>query len=414
MRHRQRTHYDSVYRAINSGVSQASNRNYPSIEAALTSPPNSLFNPTQHHDFVTDEVANVDMIDDELTDGYYRLVKEGKLLPINPLSMSSSERSGGLCAYAYWRYAKKELGKYSRYDAWVNSLARPAPIPSHLPNPISSQALLTEAISKWRSQGFDVLTFIAELRKTQDMIVGANHRFRQVSSDIVAVLRRRNTRFRDMSEVSDAFLHLWMEGRYGWRLLYYDLLSIQDAASNNFETLSRYNASESVTSESTSPWSSHYFYRWRTVTTTVHSARAGVIGTMDMGRVSFDPIVTAYEVIPYTIVLDWLIGLSSTLRASSPFARGTIDSTWTSLKSETTSILEVEPVQWGSYSTPVSTFLSNDSFSSLKTLTRAKVSPTYEPKILPISGLNWVDAAAMLVLSRTRLIRGLKSLVKPK
>lgn len=414
MRHRQRTSYDSVYRTINSGVSQASNRNYPSIEAALASPPNPLFNPTRPGNFIRDEIANVDMIDDEVTDGYYRLVKEGRLLPINPLSMSSSERSGGMCAYAYWRYARSQLGAYTRYDAWVNTLARPAPVASHLSNPISSQALLTEAISKWRSQGFDMLTFMAELRKTQDMIVGANHRFRQVSSDIMAVLRRRNTRFRDMSEVSDAFLHLWMEGRYGWRLLYYDLLSIQDAVSENFETLSRYNASESVTQESTSPWSSHYFYRWRTVTTTVHSARAGVIGSMNMGRVSFDPIVTAYEVIPYTIVLDWLIGLSSTLRAASPFARGTIDGTWTSLKSETTSVLEVEPIQWGNYTTPVDTFLSNDSYSSLKTLTRAKVSPTYEPKILPISGLNLVDAAAMLVLSRTRLLRGLKSLVKPK
>jgi len=64
--------------------------------------------------------------------------------------------------------------------------------------------------------------------------------------------------------------------------------------------------------------------------------------------VSLDPLLTAWEVIPYSFVIDWFFNIGSNIQAYSPFASG--DLLWSGVaeikSSEVT--FEAEPVQGSS------------------------------------------------------------------
>jgi hypothetical protein len=157
----------------------------------------------------------------------------------------------------------------------------------------------------------DVLTSLAEGHKTLSMVGG-------VVRDTVDLIRRATRGgYRSAAEaVSDA----WLSWRYGWRILGYDVEAIhgfllrptvliqQGLAFENFEE-----------SESSSPESIGYFVTHQKATTIERSAGIQVKTYAQFDATTLNnvvnPVQTAWELIPFSFVADWLINVGDVLSA---------------------------------------------------------------------------------------------------
>jgi len=158
--------------------------------------------------------------------------------------------------------------------------------------------------AKIYSNGWDALTFTAELTKTVAMFRGFVGRvIRQASSP-------------------KGLASLWLEGRYGWRTLAYDLIDIDKAIRNLDDGRKRYrdrvggNTSQYLTTTHTNGAA------WGTLTCTAHiNRKIGVRGTIvadiEPPRFGFNPVTTAWELITLSFVIDWIVNVGQFLEAMS-------------------------------------------------------------------------------------------------
>lgn len=414
MRHRSRPFKTTVYSNASSSGSKGLGGFFSSAGEAWGDRLNPNFSPV--FDGPSTEVDGVDTMTDVLTPGFFTKMRKGQVLPVNPCNTEFYSRSGGVRGSFYLRRVRQNpsTGIWGNADQWNNYWCQTAPSrPSQPPPPVSAQALLTEAIGKWQQQGWDMATFAAESGKTLSMLQSAISNFNAYANQCFDIMRRRRKRLASVKEALDLFSSIWMEGRYGWRLLYYDIQGIQRTLdSDSDQSKSRFNATDTATRETTSAWTKKTNYmRYRIHTTHTYNVRAGVLGVMKRpGSIALDPIVTAWEVIPWTMVIDWFVDVGSVIRATSPFGRGTINATWTSLRVDSISTLEWELTP-GEY-TPLVFDIHGQATAELTTYQRVPLQPNYRPKFMPMSGLNFVDAAALAWMTRKRVLRRLRSFVQ--
>lgn len=147
----------------------------------------------------------------------------------------------------------------------------------------------------------------------------------------------------------------YMELRYGWRPLYYDIRGMMNALEAEFthvrQTFRGYETvSGSVTGDPiTEKWGSQswaYFNLIGYPTTTVTaSIRAGVLCEVDLSQM--DPWgltkipESAFELMPYSFVLDWFFNFSDTIAAWTPDVGFSPLASWVSVKKTTTQSLQV-------------------------------------------------------------------------
>lgn len=166
---------------------------------------------------------------------------------------------------------------------------------------------ITDASAKIYSSGHDSLTFLAELASTKEMFVNLVKRFLKFSPRI--------TNLRGLA--SD-----WLEYRYGWRTLIYDMQDINDAIATLNEKRTRYSARSgdvySTTNVSEVPveawWGTAVLL---TVDTIEVKSRASVTADITVPKFQFNPITTAWELIPYSFVVDWIVTVGKSLSAAS-------------------------------------------------------------------------------------------------
>lgn len=157
--------------------------------------------------------------------------------------------------------------------------------------------------------GFDALTAIAEIkdfRRTWELISGKL--------------------FKAKKSLGDKFFDAWLGGRYGLRPIYYDIIDLNDALKKKLDKLSRYServgASQQWTDEA-----DHGYYsigygvpaHWtiRSVTRFDISLRGSVTADVKINTFDFNPLQTAWEVIPYSFVVDWFSSVGQALSAAS-------------------------------------------------------------------------------------------------
>lgn len=129
----------------------------------------------------------------------------------------------------------------------------------------------------------------------------------------------------------DALADRYMEARYGWRPLYYDMVGAMNALKAEFksvrqtfrgyEAFSRSGSDTSVGSYALQPWATGQCFlsqNWRTEVV----VKAGVLCDVDFTKLDpwgFTKIPeTIWDLTPYSFVVDWFFNVSDTLSAWTP------------------------------------------------------------------------------------------------
>lgn len=182
--------------------------------------------------------------------------------------------------------------------------------------------ILQKAASVAYTQGMDALTFLAEIGKTRSMITGVAQRLLKLKRNIPRNIKRL-ARNRDWTLYYEA-LNLWLEGRYGWRTFMYDIEDLQKSYHNLnkqfVRSYGKYGDSLPIFDASSS---SAGFYDGRGLRTTgvTHSGNvrfsAHVVADFKSANFRGNPVVTAWELVPYSFVVDWLLNIGTALEASS-------------------------------------------------------------------------------------------------
>jgi hypothetical protein len=200
------------------------------------------------------------------------------------------------------------LNYHSPFHTYSNSKPTYGFLSAHLPvvdigllqsfvEPALLDNVATRAAVALSAPTHDSLTFTAELGKTV-------HMFRNIGTRMGSLMSSTNPK---------DWASAWLEGRYGWRTLGYDLESIQDAVerldkqTNFYRSTSLSTSSTAINDSTVIEWGSGATY---TVTHTGKvdvSYRGFAIGKQSPPKFGGDIVVTAWELIPYSFVLDWFL-----------------------------------------------------------------------------------------------------------
>jgi hypothetical protein len=115
---------------------------------------------------------------------------------------------------------------------------------------------------------------------------------------------------------------LWLEGRYGWRTLTYDIRDLHEVLTKANEHRTRYRESKGFTSSdfvhqtSQTTASGIIGDNVRDISWTVN-LRGTVVADIEVPDLRFNPITTAWEVTKLSFVVDWLWNVGQALDAAS-------------------------------------------------------------------------------------------------
>ena len=177
------------------------------------------------------------------------------------------------------------------------------------------------AAAKLYSRGWDAGTFLAELRKTVQLVHSAFSRFSKLMREFDEWFKKIKRLKPDA--VASSLLQQWLEARYGWRLLLYDIRDINNFI-KNFDEKQRDRNKERVGALFTFEDDlSKYFPsgivdRYLTDTREVEiNVRGRIIADFTPSRLILNPVTTGWEVVPYSFVIDWFFGIGTALEAMS-------------------------------------------------------------------------------------------------
>jgi hypothetical protein len=247
---------------------------------------------------------------------YHRRVREGELLPSTYFKRFSNHGSS-TGTYNYDQTGKvlyrQVWGDYTAYTDWA--LTEDI-VNAYVPEPSTLSYYAQNAAAKIYNQGYDALTSLAELADTRKMFINLGKRLWKMK--IPKKIFRNGKKAASLKSVAND----WMEGRYGWRTLVYDITSLNDALRNFDESRTRYSErsgdhwSTSSYSEVPVTWSA--FYGLKTIQDQVSiQVRGSVAADIEVPKFQFNPLQTGWEVIPFSFVIDWFLGVGRALSALS-------------------------------------------------------------------------------------------------
>jgi hypothetical protein len=157
-------------------------------------------------------------------------------------------------------------------------------------------------------QGFDVLTFLAELTEVRKMFLAAGKKLYKLQFP------------RSLRELACE----WLAYRYGWRTLYYDLKSLDKAVKSLHEMAERtrhsgrsYAASAGSSTDHWESGNANILWDYTLQREWEITALGSVTADISMSAFQFNPVVTAWEIIPFSFVIDWFLGVGKAISASS-------------------------------------------------------------------------------------------------
>jgi len=242
---------------------------------------------------------------------FHAKVARGELLPHTSFKQTEWEYehlSGNLSLSGhpngYW-YTVSNFEGYDLPEVWrtrdyIDYDADPtSPPPTSIPD-----YFVQQAAARIYSQGFDALTASAEAAKTVSM-------FKGVSKRMLDLAKNFSTK---------RMLQLWLEGRYGWRTLAYDVRDLHSAlqefeakreiwterAGTSYSTSSS-TATTYTTGDTTSELQTDIEHTW--------SLRGSVAGLIKPNRFIADPLLTGWELVPYSFVVDWVYDVGTAIQA---------------------------------------------------------------------------------------------------
>lgn len=275
------------------------------------------FKSTEYQNLIIDEMY------DNFTPGYFKKAKSGELLPTQPLTVKREEAvMGYIC-----RSAIKQISG-NIYSSALDSFHGYPQIPSTFPTLISSGDIATmsqSAQARMASDGIDWATSALELGKTLSMLTGLRKSIISLISRILSSLRNRS--FKSFAELYSAFSSAWLEGRFGWRILYFEIKSIYEYLDQIGEGHKKFFAREGISADRTITTqgfvkqSSYLNFSFKTTAQYKASANVGYVGVGDLSKPGgFNALNTAWEVIPFTVVLDMFFNIQDIILTWAPHA----------------------------------------------------------------------------------------------
>lgn len=313
---------------------------------------------------------------DEVTPGYFELKKTGAILPVNPMTHTRVKISEASTQDKTWTTAYVYMGTpyYTEIFGNVNSLWNQAGVSSFIgvtplssfteadvPEAPSLAYMLQEARAKAHTNAVDLSTMFAELDKSVDLVSDVYKRAYQRAQRVIDAATkirkgdmnasyRRWSRAAKIADLMTIASQLWLEYRFGWRLLVKDIESLHEWYSHIGHTfdvayergtfklelegpkktiIHRDNVTSFATGHATGTlWGKYTFEEYLKVR---RSIRVGSMVRYTADRPVFgDPFVTAWELVPLSWVADMFVNIGSGLRAWSPFIAGAPVHQWMS------------------------------------------------------------------------------------
>lgn len=243
------------------------------------------------------------------TPNYFKRVARGELLPFTPFIQF--ERNGeGLVEFdlrtTTWPGAGNReytQGAGVIIESWYGkdqSLLKP------IISGYSTDPYVQAAAAKLGQGQMDALTFLAELHKTLAM-------FKGIGVKLLNLIRTK--------PVGTPW-NLWLEGRYGWRTLIFDIQDFGHAmeALSEKRTRRKQNAGASIKWQTATPVVSSDAKRTLTHTYLESfdlSLRGSVVCDFEPTQFQFNPLITAWELIRFSFVIDWFLTVGASLAALS-------------------------------------------------------------------------------------------------
>lgn len=324
---------------------------WPSEAAARAYVPSWLRDEWYPTPALTRAVVGGKTMQDMVVPGVNKLIREGVVIPTNPMSSLDRDYPPGLATYGL--VAREIVGsgnswgtRWIQQQCWTRvDYARPA-MPAHDLN------RLTAARAKMQSGYMDMLTFVAEFHKTVELIVKFRQRVLTALDDMVLAWSKRQKRpFRTYAQAFQSLSEFWLEWRFGWRILFYDYEGIREAI-NDLDGSElrrpfrdrRERVEEVVWRGTINPPNTRYYLGdmvCKHTTVKEYQFSGGCLGDGRLHAGTIDPLVTAWELLPLSLVLDMFWNLGDWIAANSVFAQVTEVDAWTSVYLSTT-----ETVQW--------------------------------------------------------------------
>lgn len=173
-------------------------------------------------------------------------------------------------------------------------------------DPFDLQYYVQKAASSIYTSGWDAATFLAEIGQLRRMLTGVGKKLHNLSQG------------RGAGELYD----LWLEGRYGWRTLMYDIRDLHGVLSRSNENRTRYRQASGQTvagqwNEYVETTSSGIIDGHSTDVSWTGNLRGTVVADIDVPDFQFNPVTTAWEVTKLSFVVDWLLNVGQALEAAS-------------------------------------------------------------------------------------------------
>jgi hypothetical protein len=185
------------------------------------------------------------------------------------------------------------------------------------------------------SSGTDMLTFLAELNKTRDLVLSAGKRVSDIvhSPDIIRTIKRKSGyagfRPRSVRDIANNVGGAYLEKRYGWDILLREIEGIAESTAK-LET-AFYRVAERAGRDYDIPYPGELNTpkpigvpepsgQWYTATTSAKyfvGIRGNVAGDFSPAPFRFNVVQTAWELLTFSFIADWLLGVNQAIEASS-------------------------------------------------------------------------------------------------
>lgn len=355
-------------------------------------------------------------ITDVETPGFAALKKCGKFLPLNPVTIVTRNDEQiphvGIEYETPGYFGIRKSGSVFRY---ASSYAYPGmiPVPDECP-PLDNarlEAAVIAARANAASDKWDFLTFLAEMRGTVEVMqqLGSAFNARTIQLAVEASAFKKNPwkRFRE----------LWLGARYSIRPLIYDFYSAKLALSRLMDDQALLKGTglqvEEVVSEYDSGWltslsapETRRHRQWLTLDRKYRSSAYVTVDSRIDSAIQFDPLLTSWELIPYSFVVDWFVNIGAWVSTLTPTLQGDFAGTCWSVKDTYTylytSDVAASPVMPGviSEATPCIHRISWEQYQ------RAPYDGLPFPSLLPdITMPRLVDLVALFVKGRNQTTR---------
>lgn len=271
-------------------------------------------------------------ISDTVTPGYFSKLRNSEFLPINPVSIKTTEHMvlpfGNSSTWSLGAGPTAPVLYSGQYDPRILSYDY---APVYTPPSSDIDAAVIKALSKAKSPEFDVLTFIGEWRETMELVKKQGNRVRSLVNGTAlrafkreVARARRGKRAYNPARAYKDFGSLWLEARFGWRPAISSIESALKALSKN-RNLGLTSSSGRVVTDFSGdnlpdhlesyPHAEYVTQHERTGSCTI---RAKVYHRSNMSNWGFNPVVTAYELTRFSFVLDYFVNAGKWLTAVTP------------------------------------------------------------------------------------------------